>query len=148
LQEHAEHLQNKVVVSMANNLVRNGNEFNAVLRASWIRGGRDPGAAVAIARVHRVSTSFPPPSSRRSTSSWRVTSSSSAPGRRERTVMDITASIPDLRPLDGGSIPQCGRMETFAAVLFTVNVRTQDARQPPAHDGSGDGYRLISPVAS
>ena len=31
VQEHAEHLQNKVVVSMANNLVKNGNEFNAVL---------------------------------------------------------------------------------------------------------------------
>jgi hypothetical protein len=31
VQEHAEHLPNKVVVSMANNLVKHGNEFNAVL---------------------------------------------------------------------------------------------------------------------
>ena len=31
VQEHAEHLPNKVVVSMANNLVKNGTEFNAVL---------------------------------------------------------------------------------------------------------------------
>jgi predicted dinucleotide-binding enzyme len=39
------------------------------------------------------------------------------------TVMDITASIPDLRPLDGGSIRNAVGMETFAAVLLTVNVR-------------------------
>ena len=31
VQEHAERLQDKIVVSMANNLVKNGNEFNAVL---------------------------------------------------------------------------------------------------------------------
>src|SRR5262249_34252368 len=31
VQQHAEFLSNKVVVSMANNLVRHGNEFNAVL---------------------------------------------------------------------------------------------------------------------
>ena len=31
VQEHAERLQGKIVVSMANNLVKHGNEFNAVL---------------------------------------------------------------------------------------------------------------------
>jgi predicted dinucleotide-binding enzyme len=41
----------------------------------------------------------------------------------KKTVMDITASIPDLRPLDGGSIRNAVGMETFAAVLLTVNVR-------------------------
>jgi predicted dinucleotide-binding enzyme len=38
-------------------------------------------------------------------------------------VMDITASIPDLRPLDGGSLRNAVGMETFAAVLLTVNIR-------------------------
>ena len=41
----------------------------------------------------------------------------------KKTVMDITASIPDLRPLDGGSLRNAVGMETFAAVLLTVNVR-------------------------
>jgi hypothetical protein len=39
------------------------------------------------------------------------------------TVMEITRSIPRLRPLDGGSLRNAVGMETFAAVLLTVNVR-------------------------
>jgi predicted dinucleotide-binding enzyme len=39
------------------------------------------------------------------------------------TVMDITRSIPNLRPLDGGSLRNAVGMETFAAVLLTVNIR-------------------------
>jgi hypothetical protein len=39
------------------------------------------------------------------------------------TVMDITQSIPNLRPLDGGSLRNAVGMETFAAVLLTVNIR-------------------------
>ena len=40
-----------------------------------------------------------------------------------RTVMEITTSIPRLRALDGGSLRNAVGMETFAAVLLTVNVR-------------------------
>ena len=39
------------------------------------------------------------------------------------TVMEITRSIPNLRPLDGGSLRNAVGMETFAAVLLTVNIR-------------------------
>ena len=39
------------------------------------------------------------------------------------TVMEITSSIPKLRPLDGGSLRNAVGMETFAAVLLTVNIR-------------------------
>ncbi len=39
------------------------------------------------------------------------------------TVMEITSSIPRLRPLDGGSLRNAVGMETFAAVLLTVNIR-------------------------
>ena len=41
----------------------------------------------------------------------------------KRSVMEITASIPNLRPLDGGSLRNAVGMETFAAVLLTVNIR-------------------------
>jgi predicted dinucleotide-binding enzyme len=37
--------------------------------------------------------------------------------------MEITSSIPRLRPLDGGSLRNAVGMETFAAVLLTVNIR-------------------------
>jgi hypothetical protein len=39
------------------------------------------------------------------------------------TVMEITSSIPRLRPLDGGSLRNAVGMETFAAVLLTINIR-------------------------
>ena len=39
------------------------------------------------------------------------------------TLMEITSSIPNLRPLDGGSLRNAVGMETFAAVLLTVNIR-------------------------
>ena len=38
-------------------------------------------------------------------------------------LMEITSSIPNLRPLDGGSLRNAVGMETFAAVLLTVNIR-------------------------
>ena len=37
--------------------------------------------------------------------------------------MEITGSIPNLRALDGGSLRNAVGMETFAAVLLTINVR-------------------------
>ena len=39
------------------------------------------------------------------------------------TLMEITRSIPRLRPLDGGSLANAVGMETFAAVLLTINLR-------------------------
>ena len=39
------------------------------------------------------------------------------------TLMEITRSIPNLRPLDGGSLRNAVGMETFAAVLLTINIR-------------------------
>ena len=38
-------------------------------------------------------------------------------------LMEITSSIPNLRALDGGSLRNAVGMETFAAVLLTVNIR-------------------------
>jgi predicted dinucleotide-binding enzyme len=39
------------------------------------------------------------------------------------TLMAIIASIPDLRAFDGGSLENAIGMETFAAVLLTINIR-------------------------
>ena len=40
-----------------------------------------------------------------------------------RTLMTIIESIPDLRAFDGGSLENAIGMETFAAVLLTINIR-------------------------
>ena len=37
--------------------------------------------------------------------------------------MEITRRIPDLRAFDGGSLENAVGMETFAAVLLTINIR-------------------------
>ena len=122
VQEHAEHLQNKVVVSMANNLVRNGNEFNAVLPPH----GSVAAEIQALLWRSRVCTAFHlVPAAEFAALEYVMESDVVVLSEDDakKTVMDITASIPDLRPLDGGSIRNAVGMETFAAVLLTVNVR-------------------------
>ena len=42
---------------------------------------------------------------------------------RAPTLMEIIESIPDLRAFDGGSLENAVGMETFAAVLLTINIR-------------------------
>ena len=39
------------------------------------------------------------------------------------TLMEIIRTIPDLRAFDGGSLENAVGMETFAAVLLTINIR-------------------------
>ena len=122
VQEHADHMQNKVVVSMANNLVKNGNEFNAVLPPH----GSVAAEIQALLWRSRVTTAFHlVPAAEFAALEYVMESDVVVLGEDDAkaTVMDIIASIPDLRPLDGGSIRNAVGMETFAAVLLTVNVR-------------------------
>ena len=122
VQEHAERLPGKIVVSMANNLVKHGNEFNAVLPPH----GSVAAEIQALLWRSRVCTAFHlVPAAEFAALDYVMESDVVVLGEDDakKTVMDITASIPDLRPLDGGSIRNAVGMETFAAVLLTVNVR-------------------------
>jgi len=40
-----------------------------------------------------------------------------------KALMEIIAGIPDLRAFDGGSLENAVGMETFAAILLTINIR-------------------------
>src|SRR4029079_19046189 len=123
VQEHAEHLQNKVVVSMANNLVKNGNEFNAVLPPH----GSVAAEIQALLWRSRVCTAFHlVPAAEFAALDREMESDVVVLGDEDEakvTLMEITRSIPNLRPLDGGSLRNAVGMETFAAVLLTINVR-------------------------
>src|SRR6478672_11519027 len=122
IQEHAERLPGKIVVSMANNLVKHGNEFNAVLPPH----GSVAAEIQSLLWRSRVCTAFHlVPAAEFAALDHEMESDVVVLGEDDakKTVMDITASIPDLRPLDGGSIRNAVGMETFAAVLLTVNVR-------------------------
>ena len=122
VQQHADHMQNKVVVSMANNLVKNGNEFNAVLPPH----GSVAAEIQSLLWRSRVTTAFHlVPAAEFAALDHVMESDVVVLGEDDakKTVMDLIASIPDLRPLDGGAIRNAVGMETFAAVLLTVNVR-------------------------
>jgi len=123
VQEHAERLPDKIVVSMANNLVKNGNEFNAVLPPH----GSVAAEIQALLWRSRVCTAFHlVPAAEFAALDREMESDVVVLGDEDEakvTLMEITRSIPNLRPLDGGSLRNAVGMETFAAVLLTINVR-------------------------
>jgi 8-hydroxy-5-deazaflavin:NADPH oxidoreductase len=123
VKEHAEHLSNKVVVSMANNLVRNGTEFNAVLPPH----GSVAKELQALLWRSRVVTAFHlVPAAEFADLDRDMESDVVVLGDEDDardTLMHIVGSIPNLRPLDGGSLRNAVGMETFAAILLTINVR-------------------------
>src|SRR5258708_35870808 len=121
--EHADRLPGKIVVSMANNLVKHGNEFNAVLPPH----GSVAAEIQALLWRSRVCTAFHlVPAAEFAELEHEMESDVVVLGDDDdakTTVMEITRSIPRLRPLDGGSLRNAVGMETVAAVLLTVNVR-------------------------
>jgi NADPH-dependent F420 reductase len=123
VREHAERLAGKIVVSMANNLTRHGNEFNAVLPPH----GSVAAEIQALLWRSRVCTAFHlVPAAEFADLDRTMESDVVVLGDEDdarQTIMEITSSIPNLRPLDGGSLRNAVGMETFAAVLLTINVR-------------------------
>jgi len=123
VQEHADRLAGKILVSMANNLVKHGNEFNAVLPPH----GSVAAEIQALLWRSRVCTAFHlVPAAEFGEIDHEMSSDVIVLGDDDdakATVMEITSSIPRLRPLDGGSLRNAVGMETFAAVLLTVNIR-------------------------
>lgn len=123
VREHSERLANKVVVSMANNLTKNGSEFNAVLPPH----GSVAAEIQALLWRSRVCTAFHlVPAAEFADLDHEMESDVVVLGDEDdarATLMEITSSIPTLRPLDGGSLRNAVGMETFAAVLLTINIR-------------------------
>ena len=123
VREQAERLAGKIVVSMANNLTRNGNEFNAVLPPH----GSVAAEIQALLWRSRVVTAFHlVPAAEFADLHHSMVSVVVVLGdddEAREALMEITASIPNLRALDGGSLRNAVGMETFAAVLLTINVR-------------------------
>ena len=120
---HAERLQGKIVVSMANNLVKHGNEFNAVLPP---HGSVAAEIQALLWRSHVVTAFHLVPAAEFADLDHTMESDVVVLGDQDAArsaLMDDTSSIPNLRPLDGGSLRNAVGMETFAAVLLTVNIR-------------------------
>lgn len=123
LKEHASRLSGTVVVSMANHLVKEGNEFRAVLPPH----GSIAAEMQALAWESRIVTAFHlVPAAEFLDLDHEMESDVVACGDDDdarATLMEIIRGIPNLRAFDGGSLANAVGMETFAAVLLTINVR-------------------------
>jgi NADPH-dependent F420 reductase len=119
----ADELEGKIVVSMANNLVRNGTEFNAVLPP---HGSLGKEMQAMLWRSQIVTAFHLVPAAEFADLDRKMESDVVACGDDDdarSTMMTIIASMPDLRAFDGGSLENSVGMETFAAVLLTINIR-------------------------
>ena len=119
----ADDLDGKIVVSMANHLVKNGTEFNAVLPPH----GSLAKEMQALLWKSQIVTAFHlVPAAELVDLDRKMQSDVVACGDDDaarETLMTIIESIPDLRAFDGGSLENAVGMETFAAVLLTINIR-------------------------
>lgn len=119
----ADQLQGKIVVSMANQLERRGTEFNAVLPP---HGSIAKEMQAMLWRSQVVTAFHLVPAAEFIELDTVMESDVVACGDDDgaRTaLMEIIRAIPDLRAFDGGSLENAVGMETFAAVLLTINIR-------------------------
>ena len=119
----ADQLQGRIVVSMANDLTRRGTEFNAVLPP---HGSIAKEMQALLWRSNVVTAFHLVPAAEFGALDERMESDVVACGDDDdarATLMEIIRTIPDLRAFDGGSLENAVGMETFAAVLLTINIR-------------------------
>lgn len=119
----ADKLDGKVVISMANGLVKQGREFRAVLPeegsiAEAIQTAA-PGAKVVAALQHIPAAALGDLD--RDLESDVLVAADDDDART--TVLDLIDSIPGLRAFDAGSLANAHGIEAVAAPLLTINLR-------------------------
>jgi len=122
-QEHSKALQGKVVISMANALVRVGHEFQPLVPP---RGSVAAHVQAAVPGCHVVAAMHHLPAKELGHLGQPIDSDVLICGddpAAVRTVSDIVANIPGCRPLDAGELSNATAIEAFTAVLLQLNVR-------------------------
>ena len=118
-----DHLHGKVVMSMANALVRVGHEFQPLVppRGSVAASVQAavPGSQV-VAALHHVPAKELGDLDHSVESDVLICSDHAA---AKQLCMDLIAELPALRPLDAGDLTQAAPIEAFTAVLLQLNVR-------------------------
>jgi 8-hydroxy-5-deazaflavin:NADPH oxidoreductase len=119
---HADQLDGKVVISMANGLRKEGRQFVPVVTANGSIAAEvqlvAPGAQV-VAAFHLVPAAALADISHPLAGDVLVVGDDV--GRP--TVLDLIDAIPDLRALDAGPLANALGIESFSAALLTVNLR-------------------------
>jgi len=119
----ADRLDGKVVVSMANALVRVGSEFQPLVPP---RGSVAGHVQAAVRGAHVVAAFHHLPATELGQLGHPLDSDVLICGDVKsavHTVMEITEKIPGCRPLDAGELSNATAIEAFTAVLLQLNVR-------------------------
>jgi 8-hydroxy-5-deazaflavin:NADPH oxidoreductase len=119
----AGHLAGKVVISMANALVRVGNEFQPLVPPRGSVAGHVQAAVPqcrVVAALHHLPARELGNLGEPIDSDVLICSDDPA---ATRTVSEIVAKIPGCRPLDAGELSNATAIEAFTAVLLQLNVR-------------------------
>ena len=120
---HADALAGKVLVSIANGLVRAGKEFRAVIPDA----GSLAAAVQKAAPTARVVAAFQHvPAAELGDLDHALDGDVLVAGDDDDardTVLALVGSIPDLRAFDAGSLANALGIEAFAAAMLTVNLR-------------------------
>ncbi len=137
-QEHADALAGKVVVSMANALVRVGHEFQPLVPP---RGSVAAHVQAAVPRCRVVAALHHLPAKELGHLGEPIESDvliCSDDTEAIRIVSEIVSKIPGCRPLDAGELSNATAIEAFTAVLLQLNVRYRTRVAPKLTGIKGD----------
>lgn len=122
-QEHGSYLRGKIVVSMANALVRVGKEFQPLVPP---RGSVAAHVQAAVPASRVVAAFHHLPARELGELDHPIESDVLICGDDHRAVAEVSelvAKIPGCRPLDAGELSNATAIEAFTAVLLQLNVR-------------------------
>ena len=120
---HADALAGKTVIAMANGLEKVGREFHAVLPPE---GSLAQAQQAAAPDAHIVAAFHLVPAAALGAIDRPLESDVLVCGDDERArqdVLELVMSMPNLRAFDAGSLTNAVGIETFAALLLTMNLR-------------------------
>jgi len=140
-QEYADQLAGKVVVSMANALVRVGHEFQPLVPprgsvAAHVQAGLPQSRVVAA--FHHLPAKELGKINKPIDSDVLICSDDP---QAIKVIAEIVAKIPGCRPLDAGELSNAMAIETFTAVLLQLNIRYK-TRVAPKLTGITEGTSL------
>lgn len=146
-QENEESLAGKIVISMANALVRVGHEFQPLVPP---RGSVAAHVQASLPRCRVVAAFHHLPAKELGHIGDPIDSDVLICGddaEAVRVVSEIVTTIPGCRPLDAGELSNATAIEAFTAVLLQLNVRYR-TRVAPKLTGIKSDPRAPKPAAS
>jgi 8-hydroxy-5-deazaflavin:NADPH oxidoreductase len=143
-QEHKDALRGKVVISMANALVRVGHEFQPLVPP---RGSVAAHVQAAVPTCRVVAAFHHLPATELGNLGEPIDSDVLICGDDAEAVSEVSrivAKIPGCRPLDAGELSNATAIEAFTAVLLQLNVRYK-TRVAPKLTGIKRDPRVVDP---